>query len=215
MVREATYPNKREYYFNDTLTHAQSLFLSFYLSLCFCFFSVPRLKRFVLPWVELVEPSESTGFFCFCFVSSVCECVYARVYAGVRVFWILFFTRSLRSWIHVPLETPLGRVSDIGRGRVPEGREVMNVLVAVVLKEQSARAGLRDIEKLLVVLLVDGVAARAATHRRIAAAVRVGMRPVHTGGHRQVLGLGLLGQIHGNTGQIQRYRHRGAHHWTG
>lgn len=73
------------------------------------------------------------------------------------------------------------------------------IAVAMVLKEQAAGAGLGHVQ-LLVVLLVDGVAARAAAHWRIAAAVRVRVRPVHAGGHGQVFRFRLLGQVDGDPG---------------
>ena len=53
---------------------------------------------------------------------------------------------------------------------------------------------------------MDRVAARAATHRGVAAAVGVRVRPVHARRHGQILRLRLFRQIdHGYTGQVQRY----------
>jgi hypothetical protein len=91
-------------------------------------------------------------------------------------------------------------------------------------REQTARAGPGHIQVLdfvVVVLLVGDVAAGRATHGRTpAAAVGVRVRPLQEhlvlvvvpeaelpdprAGHGEVLGLGLLGQVNGYTGQVER-----------
>ena len=80
---------------------------------------------------------------------------------------------SLYVVVYVPLKIPLGRVADVSRGGVPKGCEVMHVLIAVIPKKHRVRAGRLRRVQVLVVLLVDGVAAGAATERRVADAVRL------------------------------------------